>query len=52
MMHQGVLQTKLLLRKLHVVTPPHRPTHPKFDTIADAKEYQKFWEDKDITGEG
>ena len=39
-----------LLRKLHVVTPPHRPTHPKFDTNTDTKDYQKFWEEKDISG--
>jgi len=34
-----------LLRKFHVVTPPH-----KYESIDPA--FQKFWEDKDITGEG
>ena len=51
--YQACLNTgEELLRKLHVVTPPHRPTHPKFDTISEVKEFQKFWEEKDITGEG
>ena len=34
-----------LLRKFHVVTPPHK--HEGMDQA-----FQKFWEDKDITGEG
>ena len=36
-----------LLRKFHVVTPPH----PRFETVSDLKEYQKFWHDVDITGD-
>ena len=38
-------------RQLHVVTPPHRPTHPKFDTVAEENANQQLWEDKSITGD-
>ena len=44
--HRACLNAgEALLRKFHVAIPPHRS-----DSNVNNPEFQKFWEDKDITG--
>lgn len=46
--HQACVNAgEQLLRKLNVATPPHS----RSENVTDIKGYNRFWHDKDITGE-